>query len=34
MLLCKSVVQGYFCGEINLLQIYLLPETLGKGDSQ
>lgn len=34
MLLFKSAVQGYFCGKVNFIQIYLLPETLGKGDSQ
>lgn len=34
MLLFKSVVQDYFCGKVNFLQIYLLPETLGMGGSQ
>lgn len=34
ILLFKSAVQGYFCGKVNFLRIYLLPETLGKGDSQ
>lgn len=34
MLLFKSVVQGYLCGKFDFLQIYLLPETLGKGGSK
>lgn len=34
MLLFKSVVQGHFGNKVNFPQIYLLPETLGKGDSQ